>query len=109
MNSLSNKSTSNVRVENVKNDNSDEVNKCDDYNQTNLNRITEEDISKLLKGNPILSRADIIQKLPLWLRDLSEAFLPQEADKLPPNRVWDHKIELVPGKEPAYYINRPLS
>ncbi|KAI1004408.1 hypothetical protein K3495_g3800 [Podosphaera aphanis] len=109
MDSLSNKSTSDVRVKDVKNDNSDEVNKRDDYNQTILNRITEEDISKSMRGKPMLPRADIIQKLPRWLRDLSVAFLPQEAEKLPPNRVWDHKIELVPGKEPPHHKNRPLS
>ncbi|RAL63669.1 hypothetical protein DID88_003712 [Monilinia fructigena] len=27
----------------------------------------------------------------------------------PPRRAWDHKIELMPGKEPPYFKNRPLS
>ncbi|KAI1004440.1 hypothetical protein K3495_g3770 [Podosphaera aphanis] len=109
MNSSSNQSTSDVGVEGVKNENSDEVHKCDEYKQTNLKRITEEDISKFWNGKAILSRVAIIQELPRWLRDHSEAFLPHEADKLPPNRVWDHKAELVRGKEPPYRKNRPLS
>ncbi|RAL66948.1 hypothetical protein DID88_007730 [Monilinia fructigena] len=53
--------------------------------------------------------AEIRQKLPLWLQDKLPAFLPRHADTLPPRRAWDHKIELMPGKEPPYFKNRPLS
>ncbi|RAL63592.1 hypothetical protein DID88_003636 [Monilinia fructigena] len=49
------------------------------------------------------------KKLPLWLQDKLPAFLPRHADTLPPRRAWDHKIELMPGKEPPYFKNRPLS
>ena len=37
------------------------------------------------------------------------AFLVRDADKLPPRRSWDHKIDLIPGKEPPYQKNRPFS
>ncbi|RAL62902.1 hypothetical protein DID88_004743 [Monilinia fructigena] len=67
------------------------------------------DVSKFLTGKPELSDAEIRQKLPLWLQDKLPAFLPRHADTLPPRRAWDHKIELMPGKEPPYFKNRPLS
>ncbi|RAL62606.1 hypothetical protein DID88_004453 [Monilinia fructigena] len=56
---------------------------------------------------PVMRRFD--KKLPLWLQDKLPAFLPRHADTLPPRRAWDHKIELMPGKEPPYFKNRPLS
>ena len=62
-----------------------------------------------MKGKPTMSKEDILRKLPFWLNDLNEAFLPQLADQIPPHRSWDHKIELMPGKEPRYSKNRPLS
>jgi hypothetical protein len=65
-----------------------------------LSRVTEADINKFLAGKPELTEVEIKAKLPEWLRDLSEGFLPQKADELPPRRPWDHKIEIVPGKEP---------
>ncbi|KAI1003906.1 hypothetical protein K3495_g4304 [Podosphaera aphanis] len=74
-----------------------------------LDRISEEDASRLLEGKPILSRGEIVKLLPSWIQDLSDAFLPQATDSLPPHRVWDHKIELHPGKESPYFMNRPLS
>ncbi|EFQ90765.1 hypothetical protein PTT_12574, partial [Pyrenophora teres f. teres 0-1] len=37
------------------------------------------------------------------------AFLPEEANKLPPRRPWDHAIDIKPGHEPPYEKNRPLS
>ncbi|KAE8852541.1 hypothetical protein PTNB29_10442 [Pyrenophora teres f. teres] len=37
------------------------------------------------------------------------AFLPEEANKLPPRRLWDHAIDIKPGHEPPYEKNRPLS
>lgn len=74
-----------------------------------LNRVSDDDVGKFLKGKPIPTPAEIVQRLPEWLRDLADAFLPQLADKLPPHRTWDHKIELMPGKEPPYNKNRPLS
>ncbi|KAI1001018.1 hypothetical protein K3495_g7179 [Podosphaera aphanis] len=40
---------------------------------------------------------------------MNKAFLPQLANELPAHRVWDHKIEIIPGGEPPYDKNRPLS
>ncbi|KAI0991388.1 hypothetical protein K3495_g16799, partial [Podosphaera aphanis] len=81
------------------------------YNRDSMKiyRIKETDINKFLEKKPVLSPEEVMHKLPMWLRDHNEAFLPQIADKLPPHRVWDHKIELIPGKEPPYNKNRPLS
>ena len=47
-----------------------------------------------------MSERDILEKLPIWLHDMYDAFQPKLADDLPPRRAWDHKIELMPGKEP---------
>jgi hypothetical protein len=79
------------------------------FDTLHLQRISEADIDKFLAGKPELTDDDILKKLPNWLHDLKEAFLPKLADELPPHRAWDHKIELIPGKEPPYYKNRPLS
>ncbi|KAI1007441.1 hypothetical protein K3495_g780 [Podosphaera aphanis] len=85
------------------------IDECYNPDSLKLNRISERDINKFLEGKPTLSSEEIIQRLPLWLREFSDAFLPQKAELLPPNRAWDHKIELFPGKEPPYNKNRPLS
>jgi hypothetical protein len=47
--------------------------------------------------------------LPSWLVELKTVFLPRLADELPPHYAWDHKIELIPGKDPPYLRNRPMS
>ena len=85
----------------------DFVDEC--FQPLRLNKITEADIDKFMKGKPEMSAGDVIRKLPEWLRDLHDAFLPRLADELPPHRSWDHKIELLPGREPPYSKNRPLS
>ncbi|KAI0993776.1 hypothetical protein K3495_g14408, partial [Podosphaera aphanis] len=82
---------------------------CYNLNRLTLNKISQNDADKFLRGKPNLSREEIINRLPSWLHDLIDAFLPKIADDLPPHRAWDHKIELVPGKEPPYHKNRPLS
>ncbi|KAM7208425.1 hypothetical protein V8F06_014941, partial [Rhypophila decipiens] len=74
-----------------------------------LSRITEADISKFLEGKPDVTDDDVRKSLPDWLQDLYDAFLPRLANELPPRRAWDHKIELMPGKEPPYQKNRPFS
>jgi hypothetical protein len=83
------------------------VDEC--FTPLHLRRISEEDIEKFLKVKPELTAPEIVSKLPVWLRDLYEAFLPGEANKLPPRRTWDHKIDLTPGYEPPYQKNRPFS
>jgi transposase InsO family protein len=85
----------------------DFIDEC--YHPVRLNRLADKDIDKFLVGKPQLAREEVIQKLPDWLRDLDDAFLPELANKLPPHRSWDHKIELESGKEPPYLKNRPLS
>ncbi|RAL67012.1 hypothetical protein DID88_007792 [Monilinia fructigena] len=59
----------------------------DCYKPAHLRKISEADVSKQATRIPSASHADT----------------------LPPRRAWDHKIELMPGKEPPYFKNRPLS
>jgi hypothetical protein len=79
------------------------------YQPLRLARITEADINKFLKGKPDLSKDEVLHKLPPWLHDKVEGFLPKNADAMPPRRSWDHKIELMPGQEPPYQKSRPMS
>jgi hypothetical protein len=76
-----------------------------------IQRITEEDARKFFdkSDKPSLTATEIKVRLPPEYRDLFEAFLPQEADTLPPHRSYDHKIELVPGSKLPFSRNRPLS
>jgi hypothetical protein len=74
-----------------------------------LRRLSEADIEKFMQGKPDLQKEDLLKLLPHWLSDLYEAFLPRLANELPPYRAWDHKIELMPGKDPPYQKNRPFS
>jgi len=85
----------------------DFVDEC--FSPLRLNKITEADIDKFMKGKPDVTDADVKASLPEWLHDLYDAFLPRLANELPPRRAWDHKIEIMPGKEPPYQKNRPLS
>ena len=85
----------------------DFIDEC--FSPLRLRKLTEADIDKFMKGKPQMSTDDILRKLPQWLHDIHDAFLPRLADELPPHRSWDHKIELIPGKEPPYQKNRPLS
>lgn len=79
------------------------------YQPLRLARITEADINKFLKGKPDLSKDEVLQKLPPWLHDKVEGFLPKNADVVPPRRSWDHKIELMPRQEPPYQKSRLIS
>jgi hypothetical protein len=74
-----------------------------------LFRVSEEDIDKYIQGKPPLTRSDILSRLPLDYHDLVEAFIPANAETLPPHRAFDHRIELEPGKSPPYYRARPMS
>jgi RNase H-like domain found in reverse transcriptase/Reverse transcriptase (RNA-dependent DNA polymerase)/Integrase zinc binding domain len=85
----------------------DFVDEC--YSPARLAKITDADIEKFMKGKPERTADDVLKKLPIWLRDLYDVFLPKLADKLPPQRSWDHKIELLPGKEPPYQKTRPMN
>ena len=55
-------------------------------------------------------------RMAFWLpkEGIQKKFPPEyhestEADKLPPHRPFDHKMELELGEEPSYFKNRPLS
>ncbi|KAF7579479.1 hypothetical protein PtrM4_037190 [Pyrenophora tritici-repentis] len=85
----------------------DFVDEC--FSPLHLHRLSEEDIEKYLRIKPELTTQEIIAKLPDWLKDMYVAFLPGEANKLPPRRLWDHVIDIKPGHEPPYEKNRPLS
>lgn len=79
------------------------------HNRISLNRLSDTDIEKFMKGKPDLTADEIKAKLPDWLQDKLVGFLPRLANELPPRRAWDHKIELIPGQEPPYQKNRPLA
>lgn len=74
-------------------------------------KISEEDadrfFSKADRAPP--TEEEIKKRLPKEYHDLWRVFLPQDADKLPPHRSFDHKIELLPGKQPPAARNRPMS
>ena len=72
-------------------------------------KIINTDIDKFMAGKPAMTIDDIKRRLPEEFWDLLDHFLPKNADELPPHRPWDHKIELVPGNQPPYARNRPLS
>lgn len=45
-----------------------------------ISRVTEADVQNFITGKPEWSEAEIKEKLPNWLRDLCEAFLPRKAN-----------------------------
>ncbi len=68
------------------------------HNRISLNRLSDTDIEKFMKGKPDLTADEIKAKLPDWLQDKLVGFLPRLANELPPRRAWDHKIELIQDK-----------
>ena len=62
----------------------DFIDEC--FQPLRLNKITETDIDKFMKGKPDMTDDDVRKSLPDWLRDLYDAFLPRLADELPPRR-----------------------
>jgi hypothetical protein len=71
-----------------------------------LRKITQADVDKFMTIKPDLTLAEIKAKLPAYFHDLIKAFLLQNARILPFKRPWDHKIELLPKKEPPYHKPR---
>lgn len=45
-----------------------------------LVKITGTDIDKFIKRKPEITKDNILSKLPLWLYNLAEGFIPQNAD-----------------------------
>lgn len=74
-----------------------------------LRRVTDEDIGKYLEGKTPLTKSQLLDRLPAEYHDLVDAFLPQNAESLPPHRPFDHKIDLMPGATPPNYRARPMS
>jgi hypothetical protein len=81
-----------------------------DCNQAlHLRGLKETDIEKFMAGKAPLTDEELRNRLPDWLRDMMTGFLTRKADELPPRRAWDHKIDIIPGREPPYQKNRPFS
>ena len=57
------------------------------------------DIETVLGEKPYPDLATIV---PEKYQDFLDVFSREEADKLPPHRPSDHKIELMPGKKPGF-------
>src|SRR5437773_2698282 len=72
-------------------------------------KADEADVEKFLRVKPTLAMKDVLALLPKEFHHHAKHFLPKSAEELPPHRPWDHKIELLPGKEVPYYKNRPFS
>jgi hypothetical protein len=81
----------------------DFIDEC--FSPLHLRRLSDQNIEKFLQVKPELTTQEIIARVPNWLKDLYEAFLPGEANKLPPRQPWDHKIDIKPGEEPPYQKN----
>lgn len=81
------------------------------YSADRLSRISEADAEIFMKKSDRgpLPLDEIKRRVPTKYHDLIAAFLPQDADKLPPHRRYDHKIELIPGATPPYARSRPLT
>jgi len=72
-------------------------------------KVDAADVEKFLTPKAKPTVAEILSKLPKEFHDFAKAFQPADADKLPPHRPWDHKIELIPGKQAPYAKNRPFT
>jgi hypothetical protein len=63
-----------------------------------LQKISEEDATKFFSKSDasatLLSLKEAQKRLPVEFQDLANIALPQDADKLPLYRAYDHKIEL---------------
>ena len=57
------------------------------------------DVEKTLKPK---QHTDPATKLPPELHEFFELFSHQKANKLPPHRLYDHKIKFIKGKQPGY-------
>ena len=66
-------------------------------------------IKKFIKGKPVLTKDNIIQRLLREYRYYIKGFLLKNADELLLYCLWDYKIEIRLGKQPLYYKNCPLS
>ena len=72
-------------------------------------KIVDEDVQKFLKDKAPITQDEVFKQLPREFHHHVEHFLTKNAEALPPHRPWDHKIEIMPGKQAPYYKNRPLS
>lgn len=58
------------------------------------------DLRSLDDDDEELERVELVYRLPPKLQDLADAFSKINADKLPPRRDYDHKIEITENAEP---------
>lgn len=78
-------------------DKDDHASRCTTAASLYLAGASAEDIRKALQPKTFI---DPKTKVPEHMHDLISAWDLKEADKLPPHRACDHKIELLPGKLP---------
>lgn len=75
--------------------------------------ITIKDIEAYLQKNAAADAArdsvDPAEKLPEEFRDFADVFSPKEADRLPPHRPYDHRVQLQEGKTPPFGPLYPMS
>jgi len=61
------------------------------------NAVTTDDYDTFMKGKPTYSRAELLARVPAQFHSEIEVFIKSNADKLPPHRAEDHKIQLMEG------------
>ncbi len=71
--------------------------------------ITNNNITKFLKGKKELILNEFKTKLPKEYHAFLDLFQQKNTDILSPYRSYDHKIEIMPGKELLLQKNRPFS
>lgn len=59
-------------------------------------------VSNLSATKPTPTSEELRNMVPTEYHDYLDVFSRQDANTLPPHRVYDHKIPLVPGKEPPF-------
>jgi transposase InsO family protein len=74
------------------------------------NAVTTDDYNIFMKGKPTYSWEELLARVPRKYHSEIKVFLKKNADKLPPHRAEDHKIQLMEGTTAPFARNyRPMS
>jgi hypothetical protein len=73
------------------------------------NAVTTDNYNTFIKGKPTYSREELLAKVPQKYHSKIEVFIKSIADKLPPHRTKDHKIQLMGTTTPFAQNYRPMS
>ncbi len=76
----------------------DFLNSIYDTQSAVLNKITEEDVDKFMKGKDSPTIEELQKLVPPEYHAFLDLFQRQNADELAPHRPFDHAIDIMPGK-----------